>query len=231
VASVTSLPARRRTHPPVSHDRARIAAAVIEAIDAERARTRAWLHDTLLQQLEFIAAGGYSDVADPAELMRVAAGAATELRAYVESSPHGGEGSIVERLRGVIADEQLLASHEVRLVFGDVDGTVEGPEAADIVAATREALTNVRKHARATQAVVACHVDMGVATVVIQDDGIGFDPARTERGTGLRESIVGRMARSGGVAIVDSHPGSGTRITLKAHVPIEGFGTQEVLAA
>src|SRR5829696_5053436 len=44
VSSVTPLPARRRTHPP----RARVA----EVLDAERARVRAWLHDTLLQQLE-----------------------------------------------------------------------------------------------------------------------------------------------------------------------------------
>ena len=91
VGSLTSLPARRRAHAPTSPDRARVAAAVADAVDAERARTRAWLHDTLLQQLEFIAAGGYADVADAAELMRVAAGAATELRTYVEDSGRDGE--------------------------------------------------------------------------------------------------------------------------------------------
>src|SRR5690242_6104033 len=73
VASVTPLPARRRAH--ASRQR------VVDAVDAERARTRAWLHDTLLQQLEYIAAGGYADEVDPRELMRVAAAAATELRA------------------------------------------------------------------------------------------------------------------------------------------------------
>ena len=230
MVSVSALPARRRAHTPGSLDRARIAAAVTEAVEAERALPRAWLHDTLLQQLEFIAAGGYADVADAGELMRVAAGAATELRAYVEDAPRGGDGSLVERLRGVIADEQLRATHEIRLVFGDVDCTVDRADGADIVAATREALTNVHKHARATQAVVACHVVMGVATVVIAADGVGFDPATTPRGAGLRESIVGRMARSGGVALIDSHPGSGTRITLKAHVPLDVIGAQEAAA-
>jgi signal transduction histidine kinase len=220
VGSLTSLPARRRAHAPTSPDRARVEAAAAQAVDAERARTRAWLHDTLLQQLEFIAAGGYADVADAAELMRVAAGAATELRSYVEDSGRDGEGSLVERLRCVIADEQLKASHEIRLVFGDVDGTVEGPEGADLVAATREALTNVRKHASATQAVVLSHIVMGVATVMVRDDGVGFDPSTARRGSGLRDSIVGRMARSGGVAIIDSRPGEGTCITLKAHVPL-----------
>jgi signal transduction histidine kinase len=203
---------------------------VSEAVEAERARTRAWLHDTLLQQLEYIAAGGYADVADAHELMRVAAGAATELRAYVEGAADTEGGTLVERLRRVIADEQLLASHEIRLVFGDVDGTVDGSEGVDIVAAAREALTNVRKHAHARQAVVACHVSAGVATVIVQDDGVGFDTAATDRGAGLRDSIVGRMSRAGGSAIIESRPGHGTRITLKGHVPLAGLEPLQVAA-
>jgi signal transduction histidine kinase len=189
-------------------------------VEAERARTRAWLHDTLLQQLEYIAAGGYADVADARELMRVAAGAATELRAYVEGTGAAGEASLVERLRRVIAEEQLRAAHEIRLVFGEIDGTVDGDE---MVEATREALTNVRKHARASQAVVTCHVAAGVATIVVSDDGVGFDPATTRRGAGLRDSVVGRMVRAGGTATIDSRPGEGTRVTLKAHQPVGGL--------
>ena len=224
MAVVSSLPARRRAHPSRSVDRSRLDAAVAEAVEAERARTRAWLHDTLLQQLEYLAAGGYTDVADARELMRVAAGAASDLRAYVDNDAPAGATTIVEALRRVIAEEQLQASHEIRLVFGDVDGTVDGPEGADIVAAMREALTNVRKHARADQAVVSCVVSAGVATVVVADDGIGFDLAGVcHRGTGLRESIVGRMARSGGTAVIASEPGAGTRVTLKAHVPLAGL--------
>jgi len=208
VTSVTPLSARRRTPPP----RARVA----QALDAERARVRAWLHDTLLQQLEYIAAGGYADDVDPRELMRVAAGAATELRAYVEGTP-AGDDTLVERLRRIIEDEQALAPHEIRLVFGEVDGSVDGTELAD---AAREAITNARKHARASQVVVSCHVTAGAGTVVVTDDGIGFDPVRTARGTGLRESIVGRMERAGGTAVIESRPGDGTRITLKAHSPL-----------
>jgi signal transduction histidine kinase len=189
-------------------------------VEAERARVRAWLHDTLLQQLEYIAAGAYADIADARELMRVAAGAATELRAFVEGDAGAGDGTLVERLRHVIAEEQLRAAHEIRLVFGEIDGTVDGGE---MIAATREVLTNVRKHARAEQAVVTCHVTAGVATIVVQDDGIGFDPASTRRGAGLRESVVGRMVRAGGTATIQSRPGEGTRVTLKAHQPVAGL--------
>ena len=107
-----------------------------------------------------------------------------------------------------------------RLVFGEVDGTVDSTELAD---AAREALTNVRKHARASQVVVSCHATAGAGTVVVTDDGIGFDPARTARGTGLRESIVGRMERAGGSAEIDSEAGAGTSVTLKVHTPLHAM--------
>jgi signal transduction histidine kinase len=63
-----------------------------------------------------------------------------------------------------------------------------------------------------------------VATGVVLDDGIGFDPVRTFRGAALRESIVGRMVRAGGTAVIESRPGDGTRITLKAHSPLFAMG-------
>jgi len=152
--------------------------------------------------------------------MFVAAGAAAQGSDFVVGDWAGGAGSLVERLRGVIEEEQRLAAHEIRLVFGAVDGTLESAELAD---AAREALTNVRKHAQATQAVVSCHVTAGVGTVVVQDDGIGFDPARTFRGAGLRESIVGRMERAGGSAEIDSEAGAGTSVTLKVHTPLHAM--------
>src|SRR5918912_1106063 len=147
--------------------------------------------------------------------MHVSAGAGGELPAYVEDAAPDAAGSLVERLRGVVADEQLRAGHEIRLVFGDVDGSVGGEEAAELVAAVREALTNVRKHARAAEAGVVCHVSEGHATVVVEDDGIGLNPHAVRHGAGLRHSIVGRLGRYGGSATNDSDPGRGTRITLR----------------
>ena len=120
------------------------------------------------------------------------------------------------------AEGETLSTEEYGslTVEDDPDGTVDGAELAD---AAREALTNARKHARATQVVVSCHVSAGVGTVVVTDDGIGFDPASTARGTGLRESIVGRMERAGGSAEIESEVGAGTRVTLKVHTPLHAM--------
>ena len=105
-------------------------------------------------------------------------------------------------------------------MFGEVDGTVDGAELAD---AAREALrTSASTPARAG-ASSPVDVTAGTGTVVVADDGIGFDPASTARGTGLRESIAGRMERAGGSAEIESEAGAGTRVTLKVHTPLHAM--------
>lgn len=202
------------------------------AVDAERARVRAWLHDSVLQVLEYLASGGYADEPDPRELQRIAGGAADELRAFVDGASLGGDaarGRLCEQLRVVVAAARRDARHDVGLVFGTLDETLDGEAANELAAAAAEALHNVGKHARATRALVTCDVAGGVATVGVSDDGVGFDPARTAPGTGLRESVEGRVARLGGSVAIRSRPGHGTRLTLM--VPTGGADAAPVAAA
>jgi two-component system, NarL family, nitrate/nitrite sensor histidine kinase NarX len=78
----------------------------------------------------------------------------------------------------------------------------------------QEALSNVRKHADASDVILRV-IKGRNWRIVVQDDGRGFDPGR-DRG----ESHVGlkimqeRAARVGGFVEVDSAPGRGTTVTL-----------------
>ncbi len=193
---------------------------VRQAVEAERATTRAWLHDSVLQVLEYLAAGGYADEPDARELSRIAADAAAELRQYVEGcepeAVAAGEGELCARLNAAVEAERELAEHEIGLVFGEFERPVDGTAAEQLAGAAREALRNTRKHARATRALVTADVVGDVATVIVSDDGAGFDlGAVRQGGAGLRESIVGRLGRAGGSASVRSRPGHGTRVTLR----------------
>jgi len=58
-------------------------------------------------------------------------------------------------------------------------------------------------------------------TVEVGDTGRGFDPATaTEARLGVRVSIVERVEGVGGLAVVDSAPGAGTRIRLVWPAPV-----------
>jgi hypothetical protein len=81
--------------------------------------------------------------------------------------------------------------------------------------ASAEALGNVAAHAGTTRARLTAMTTGEVVTVAIVDQGKGFDPDLTERGYGIRHSILARMIEIGGTATVDSHPGEGTRVDLR----------------
>jgi len=86
-----------------------------------------------------------------------------------------------------------------------------------VIRVIQEALANVRKHARATQAKVRVAADgpAGGLTIVIEDNGRGFDPGTTavhrDGGYGL-QTMRERMELTGGTLRVDSAPGRGTRV-------------------
>jgi signal transduction histidine kinase len=183
---------------------------------------RAWLHDGVLQLLEYIAAGGYAEAPDAGHLREVAAVAADELRAYVDGDRAGAPRDLSRALAEVVDDARLLAPGlTVRLAVDAAVTSAPASLAAPLAAAVGEALANVRKHARAARATVRAELLDGVLLVRVEDDGAGFDLGTTRLGSGLRLSVLGRLAALGGRADVDSAPGRGTRVTLavRVHVP------------
>ena len=78
-----------------------------------------------------------------------------------------------------------------------------------------EALQNVAKYARATQASVTVRRVNGHVTVDVSDDGVGG--ADTANGSGLR-GLADRVAALDGTLSLESPPGRGTR--LRAMIPV-----------
>ncbi len=87
----------------------------------------------------------------------------------------------------------------------------------------QESLSNVTRHAYATQVRVALWQEGEWVTIEISDNGRGFDRDQACEGprglglVGMRE----RLAMIGGELIVDSTPGEGTRIVARAPVQPE----------
>lgn len=80
---------------------------------------------------------------------------------------------------------------------------------------TQEALTNIVKHSRATRVEMRLLVTDRQATLIIKDDGAGFDP-----GEGLTSPSLGllgmqeRAGRLNGKLDIASAPGQGTTLTV-----------------
>lgn len=79
---------------------------------------------------------------------------------------------------------------------------------------TREGLTNIARHARASQVWIRSGSENAMLTFAIEDNGIGFDPAQITTGhyglLGLRE----RARLMNGHLLIESEPGQGTTVCL-----------------
>jgi signal transduction histidine kinase len=85
----------------------------------------------------------------------------------------------------------------------------------------QEGLTNAQRHARATCVTVTIESTADLIRLIIQDDGIGFDPASRASGIGLH-GMRERANYLHGKLEIDSQPGKGTTLTLTLPLHEEG---------
>lgn len=93
----------------------------------------------------------------------------------------------------------------------------------------QEALTNIARHAKATRASVLLERRPDAIVLLIEDDGMGFDPARVMGESATRESLglygmEERASLVGGRFMIESSPGAGT--TISVEIPLEALWVQ-----
>ncbi|GAA3534580.1 DUF5931 domain-containing protein [Amycolatopsis ultiminotia] len=196
-----------------------------EAATAERERLARSIHDSVLQVLARVRRRGLEVDGEAAELAKLAGEQEIALRALVSTEPGGaGDGGTAD-LRSAL---QLLATTSVQVSAPASTVDLPAQLTAELVAVTREALSNVEKHAGKGARAWVLLEDLGTEVVVsIRDDGPGIEAGRLARAAaegrlGVVESIRGRMADLGGTAVLDSAPGRGTEWEVR--VPKDGGG-------
>jgi two-component system, NarL family, nitrate/nitrite sensor histidine kinase NarX len=199
----------------------------VAAVSAERERSMLEIHDTIgrglvsvmltLREAEHIATAG-GDVT--AALLR----AQRAVQSTLDEGRQAALGLGPTKLDGRPLDEVIeLELAWVRAtsamttglrVFGDrreIDHEVR----VQLIRIVQESLTNVAQHAAATSVRVGLVYGSDGVSVIVEDDGRGFDvsaqDARLNGGVGL-VGLVRRAAQVGGRVQIDSTPGWGTRI-------------------
>jgi signal transduction histidine kinase len=200
---------------------ARSRAEVVAATDAERRRIERDLHDgaqrrlvSLAMQLGMARASLGDDV--PASLRQVIEQAhdeATEALAELRQLVRGLHPAVLDDrgLDAALSGIAATAPLPVRLRV-DVPGRCAPGVEAVAYFVVSEALTNVAKHAGASQAQVAVERVGDRLHVVVSDDGRGG--ASPEGGTGL-QGLAQRAAAVDGTLTVQSPPGGPTTITVE----------------
>jgi signal transduction histidine kinase/phage shock protein PspC (stress-responsive transcriptional regulator) len=176
----------------------------------ERAEVAAHLHDSVLQTLALI----QKRAEDPREVASLARQQERELRSWLNDRPAKPAGeSLAVALEEAAAEIERLHGVPVEVVtVGDCP--LDEPLAA-LVAAARESLANAAKFAGSEKIDLYAEVGERRVEAFVRDRGVGFDPAAVPADRrGVRESIVGRMERHGGRAVVHSAPGAGTEVEL-----------------
>lgn len=177
--------------------------------EQERAEVAAHVHDSVLHTLTLI----QRNVDKPREVARLARAQERELRGWLYRPSADSARSLRSSLEAIAAEVE--DAHGI-----PVDVVVVGDAPMDerltaAVHAAREALVNAAKYAGPSPVSVYAEVAPEQVTVFVRDRGPGFDPGTVAADRlGLKQSVVGRMDRHGGAAVIRSST-AGTEVQLE----------------
>jgi signal transduction histidine kinase/phage shock protein PspC (stress-responsive transcriptional regulator) len=180
----------------------------------ERAEISAHLHDSVLQTLALV----QQRSEDPRAVEALARRQERELRAWLgRRAAPGDEEGLGAALEG--AADEVERDHGVRVEIVTVGDAELDDRSRALVAAAREAMVNAAKFGGGSAVDVFAEAGEDDLQVYVRDRGPGFDPERVAADRrGVRESIVGRMQRHGGRAVITSRVGEGTEVELSMPV-------------
>ncbi len=216
------------------------------AVLEERDRIGREMHDGLAQVLGYVntkaqAVGEYLKSGEPHiaerhidELVAAAREAYTDAREVIVGlrMDNVGQRPLAEMLDEYVA--QFVRRNEIAAVLKVApdwnDSLLLAADQVQLLRVVQEALTNVRKHAAASQVSIDLSVELGQAVIRVTDDGRGFNLSSLLRPDyaryGLR-TMRERVQAVGGKFRIESAVGRGTSIIVR--VPLNSQDQEQLL--
>jgi signal transduction histidine kinase len=205
---------------------------LVSVQEAERRRFSANLHDLVGQSLSVIGIGletirgllpgtapqkAEAAIRDMGQVVRETMGAVREVMSDLRP-PLLDDYGLSAALEWHAQQLESRTGLRVAVAGGRLDPRPASEVEVALFRIAQEALTNVAKHAAASRATVALSSSAGRVTLVIEDDGRGFDATAAANDPGARTWGMAvmreRAAAVGGAMRVES-PGRGTRIVVE----------------
>jgi signal transduction histidine kinase len=208
---------------------------VVTAQETERQRIARELHDEAGQALTAVGLGLRASATtlrqDPDRTERIlrhleelVAYSLEELQRLVANlrPSHLDDLGLAAALRWYGSQLQERSSLEVDVEVSGEERRLPSAVATALFRVGQEALTNVVKHAGATRAHLALRFGPDRVSLVVEDDGVGFDPLLLENSGRSRWGLLGMEERAsslGGQLMI--RPGSSRGMRIEVNVPME----------
>lgn len=208
---------------------------IVTLQEEERRRVARELHDGVSQllisakyHLEIVAEQFKLQGSAPPPALAVGIDRVTATVAEIRAISHDLRSATLDNLGLAPALDQLVREFGLRTgITAEVRWTqppVRLPAELELTLfrVAQEALTNIERHAWATQAKLLVERDQAEVRLTVGDDGRGFEQPRKSlenRGIGLR-NLNERAAHLGGRLLLASAPGNGTSLICRLPLPI-----------
>ena len=210
-----------------------VAEARESGVAAERSRIAADIHDTLaaaltgiVSQLEAV------DAEEPPEervrsriqlCLELAREALREARQSIHAlrpAVLAGRG-LAGALHTLVADLERAGPLQASFHLSGTQAPVPERVEDTLVQITRESLTNIRRHAEASQVHLTLSYLGEQVALDIADNGVGFDRAQLPPGSHGLDLMAERAANHGGTVDIQTQPGGGTVLTATLPITAE----------
>jgi signal transduction histidine kinase len=199
---------------------------VVQSAVAERQKISADMHDSIGASLATLLAHFTTENINPGEIKRKISEILMELRFLVDSAePVDGELNLVlSNVRHRMASGIELAGISLRWHVDELPriDNLTARDALAIKLILMEALSNIIHHSKAKTAALTARYEekTHAVSIVIEDDGCGFNLADAGRGRGIANMNKRIRAISiGGSLTFRTSPGHGTAISIALKVP------------
>lgn len=200
------------------------------AIAEERNLLAQELHDSIAQALSFLniqvkLLQGAMDLGRPHEAQK----ALDQIREGVRESYEdvrelllhfrtraGASNDLDAAIRNAVDRFELQTGVPVSFLSGGKRAPLEPDKQLQVLHIIQESLSNIRKHAQASQVDIGVERSAERTVITVRDNGKGFDPASISASGGHigLKIMKERASRVGAKCTVDSRPGQGTTVTL-----------------
>lgn len=204
------------------------------AVSEERNRLAREVHDTLGHRLTVAAVqleGAQRLIPDDPE--RAAGMVATvrgqvrealsELRATVATlrAPLEVDLGLASALQRLVTDFEKATGIDIHIMLPDHPVVLPETHRLALYRGAQEALTNIQRHAQATEAWLQLDAQPDLATLLVRDNGVGYPSGEEGMGFGVR-GLHERAARLGGELLIEPRPGGGTQISILLPLSVQG---------